>query len=615
MVVEPGPADENTDIDEIRVTATPIIEGTEITRYADKVDVVTDRQIDDLNAQDLATALYRVPGVMMSRHNVTGAYGGGDGGAIFIRGHGSSRPGQEIGTLIDGIPRFSGIWTHSLLDMLPVDMAGEIEVFKSAQPVLFGNMSFGAVNIVPKRLSADGSEGHVLMSYGMWNTWVASFEYGVAEGPFDCYFMGSHRNSDGHRDDSRGTVDSLYGRAGYRLNDLWQASFQVHHTAGSVDDPQGESVPELPMTERFITNSTLSILTFAHAAPKAEGSVKVYYDDGLQDLEEWDDILLETYSGQTDYANYGVRVAEKLFPWNNGEILLGLDNDFYGGHFVEKRESGDLYDTDLTFYNIAPYAMLSHVFGDDAQLIPSAGIRYNVSRYYEDQWGYQGGLKYERRGVTVYGNCAHSFNLPGVYTAILFGGAGWDTLLPEEIDHWEVGLEQTVSEKFSYNVAYFEDDVENALRVTFPGPVYENVGAYTSRGVELGFNVRPGRDLDIFFGGAYSDTDPSDSPYAPEVTLTAGVNYSFAERWRVSLVLQHVAEYYTGNPRTPAPNVLVGDYTILNMKLSCRIGMPDTGGEGEVFLAVENLANVDYELKPDYPMPGTTVMAGFEIGF
>ncbi|MDZ7581632.1 MAG: iron chelate uptake ABC transporter family permease subunit, partial [Deltaproteobacteria bacterium] len=63
---------------------------------------VTISQINDLNAQDLGTALRRTPGVNISRYNPLGSFGGATGGAVFIRGFGSSRPGAEIKTLVDG---------------------------------------------------------------------------------------------------------------------------------------------------------------------------------------------------------------------------------------------------------------------------------------------------------------------------------------------------------------------------------------------------------------------------------------------------------------------------------------------------------------------------------
>ena len=62
---------------EVVITATPLVESTQVSPYGDSAVRVGGEQIDLQNAQDLATALSRVPGITMTRHNVIGAFGGG----------------------------------------------------------------------------------------------------------------------------------------------------------------------------------------------------------------------------------------------------------------------------------------------------------------------------------------------------------------------------------------------------------------------------------------------------------------------------------------------------------------------------------------------------------
>ena len=77
-----------------------------------------------------------------------------------MRGQGAGRPGAEIVTLVDGIPKFVGVWTHPLLDTLSVDLVERVDVYKSPQPVLFGNMSFAGIDLVPRRETERGVRGH-----------------------------------------------------------------------------------------------------------------------------------------------------------------------------------------------------------------------------------------------------------------------------------------------------------------------------------------------------------------------------------------------------------------------------------------------------------------------
>jgi iron complex outermembrane receptor protein len=121
-------------LEEVVVVASPITEGNQVNRLGSQVSTVTEEQIRDLNAQDFQSAVRMVPGVIISRQNPVGSFGGGDGGAIYIRGMGSSRPGGEIQMAVDGIPKNVGVWTHPLMDIMSVDQAQRIDIYKERNP-------------------------------------------------------------------------------------------------------------------------------------------------------------------------------------------------------------------------------------------------------------------------------------------------------------------------------------------------------------------------------------------------------------------------------------------------------------------------------------------------
>ena len=194
---------ESSELATIVVTATPIIEGNERDRYGGEKTVVSEEQMEDLNAQDLTTALRRTPGVNISRYNMIGAFGGATGGGVFIRGMGASRPGAEIKTFIDGVPMFMSVWNHPLLDLMSIDSAESVEVYKSPQPYMFGN-ALAVVNIVPKVKTTEGFVTKFSFSGGAHETYVAKGEQGGKVGYFDYYVGGGYRTSDGHRENSDG---------------------------------------------------------------------------------------------------------------------------------------------------------------------------------------------------------------------------------------------------------------------------------------------------------------------------------------------------------------------------------------------------------------------------
>ena len=59
----------------------------------------------------------------------------------------------------------------------------------------------------------------------------------------------------------------------------------------------------------------------------------------------------------------------------------------------------------------------------------------------------------------------------------------------------------------------------------------------------------------------------------------------------------------------------VDGFWILNGKISWEFKLPSPKLRGDVFLAGENLTNVNYAYKKDYPMPGINCLLGVNIKF
>lgn len=319
-------------VGEILVVAPPVIQGNQINRLGSQVTVVSEEQIEDLNAQDLPSALRRTPGVVISRHNPVGSFGGGEGGAIFIRGMGISRPGAEIQVLVDGVPKFVSVWTHPLMDVLSVDIIDHMEIYKGAQPVLFGNMSFGAVDITTKREMEEGFTTSLEGAGGSFATAVEVAEHGGRWRNFDYYLIQSYRRSDGHRDDAGGELQNYFGRVGYRLNENWEATLLFNHTHNWSDDP-GPEDGSIPPDGTFKTHDYFTVATVSHRYNLLEGTIKFYSENGNIDwVNQYNErVRRNNEDTLTDYDNYGLRIREKLKPWTGGEILMGLDLDYVSG--------------------------------------------------------------------------------------------------------------------------------------------------------------------------------------------------------------------------------------------------------------------------------------------
>jgi iron complex outermembrane receptor protein len=625
-VAEEGQGEKAIVLPEVVVTAPAVIAGNEVNNLGSQVTVVTKEQISDLNAQDLPSALRRTPGVVISRHNPVGSFGGGEGGAIFIRGMGVSRPGAEVQMAIDGVPKFVSVWTHPLMDVISVDNIESIEVYKGAQPVLYGNMSFGVVDITTKRKTEEGFATSVSGSYGSYDTWVEVVEHGGKIKDFDYYLVQSYRTSDGHRENSDGELQNYFGRVGYKFFEHWDATLTFNHTDNYADDPGPRDGSELP-DGRFSSKDYFTVATISNQYAWGKGHLKLYMEDGGIDWVDQDGV--KGKDTLTDYRNYGVRARQTLWPWAGGEVIVGMDVDYIQGEVnINDPTATDAHFPEETFRMIAPYVAVDQLIGSRQgwYMIPSAGVRYIDHNSFDSEAGPQAGLVLGYRDTEMHASYARGINYPGVFVKAqdqLFfpGNNRWDELNPEIVDHYEAGISHRFGKRGQVGLTFFYDDGKDRIVISPPPPppaVFTNIGEFRTRGVEGSASFAATRQVTVFAGFTYLDADPEDLPYAPEWTGSFGTNYRFLEKFQINVDGLYVDEQYVTSRarRKGTVNVdEVGSYFLLNAKLTYDFSLPYGNLKCQAYVAGENLTDTDYEQKKGYPMPGISAMTGITVRF
>ena len=622
---QPQPTSKEPALEEVVVVATPIIEGNTVNRYAGEVTEVTEEQISDLNAQDLPSALRRTPGIVLSRHNPVGSFGGGSGGSIFVRSMGSSRPGAEIQTLFDGVPKFVGVWTHPLMDTLSIDPVSRIEVYKGAQPLYFGNMGFAAVNLVPKRITEEGFTTRLYSAYGSFNTKVEVTEHGGKLDGLDYYLVQSYKRSDGHRDKADGELQEYFGRMGYDFFEHWNLSATFNRTDNWARDPGPVGRPR-EAQGKFNVDDYLGIVTLANRYSQAEGHIKLYIDDGHVDWADQRDGFGRFFDTLTDYQNYGVRAREAFRLWPGGEILTGVDLDYFGGR-VRQVGPVTLIERDReTFRILSPYLALSQKvdLGENWSWIPSAGFRYFNHSDFSEEIAPQGGmvLQYGKL-LELHAMASRGLNYPGVNVVVssdMFWGANklWQDLKPEKVDHVELGLAIQFHPAVRWDLTAFRDKGRDRFIFVAPPPPpahFENIAKFETRGFETTLTLTPLPELAFFMGATYMTRDPEDLPFAPTWSASAGATYRFLKHFKLSMDMAYFDSYNTVNPRYPGSRVEVDSFLLVNAKLSYDFQIPGSKLKGQLFAAGENLLDYDYKYKKDYPMPGINGMFGASLKF
>lgn len=601
----------------VQVVAAPIIEGNIMDNYGSGATVITESQLKLLNAQDISTALRQTPGVNISRYNPVGSHGGSQGGAIFIRGMGASRPGSEIKTYIDGVPMYMGLWNHPLLDLLSIDSAAAIEVFKSPQPHRFGN-AFAAVNIRSKRRAVDGFESRVHFAAGSYNTIVRKAEHGGKIGPTDYYLGQSFRSSDGHRTRSSGEMENYFARIGHELNEHWHVSaFGLYSRNHGWDPGEKGALPE-ERDGKYATEATLGSIKLEHDYDRFHGDIRIYHNRGQgQQLARPDGTPDATWK----FRHYGFGAREDFEPWADGAARIGLDHD------VTEAESGheDPEWKGRTRRTTSAYFSLSQFIGDEQgfHLVPSNGVRYYEHNIYDAEFAPHAGLKVGYDNTEAHLGYSRGVLYPGLEVERLLGISNntWRSLDAETLDHYEVGISHAWSQADA-DLVLFRDEGKNRYVMSPPPPgpprKLDNIGSYRTSGIEGAARYHPFNSFSLFAGATYLRSDPEELPYTPETTLTAGLNWSFLPNAMLSLDAQRVSGMFAG-PRVRRDGVTnvnrVDSYYLFNGRVSYTFQIASGKAEGEVFLAGENLTDESYEYRPNYPMPGINGMLGMDLRF
>lgn len=608
------------DMPAMKVVAKPVIEGNRLDRFGATTTVVTKDQIEDLNAIDLPEALVRVPGVTISRHNHVGSFGGGEGGAVFIRGKGSSRPGAEIKTYVDDVPMYMGPWNHPLMDLLPVDAADAIEVIKGPQPQRYGD-TLSAVNLVPKRQHGEESSTTVDVAVGSYGTVSESVEHGGKIGDFDYYVGEGYIRSDGHRQDSWGSKLGYYANLGYALDDAWDIRMVALGATNRSSDPGPDTVGG-QSEGTYGTNAQMVSLSLSHDYEYLDGDLKFFVNTGEGN---WKDQDGDAYGCYNDFTFYGLRLAETVHPWTGMDLVLGLDQDWWRSQvrntFDAVTEENSLKPPDFSL--TMPYFGASQFLGDrnGLYMIPSAGVRFYEHNKYDSESAPFAGLIVGYADTEAHVAASRGIVYPG-HDVIVMGFKDWEELDAETTDHLELGLSHNFFDVVRAEVLYFKDDGRNRYVFSGPPPLrWFNTGVYKIKGWEFTVNVTPTDDLSLFAGLTLQDVeDPDDLPYAPETTFTAGFTWRFLEDFTLNMDGQYVDEMYVLRQARASmgPASVNTEEVDSHFVLSGRLGWEfetDLLGTSELYLAMENLLDEEYEYKPDYPMPGINGTLGLKVMF
>lgn len=637
-------------IDTVTVTASPIIDSNNVDNFANFATKVSDSQIKDLGALDLVTALRMTPGVQISRYNEVGSYSGNQGGSIYIRGLGASRPGSEIKTYWDGAPIYMGVWNHPLMDLLPLNGMAGVEIDKSPNPMRSGN-NFAAVNLQTKNATVDGLQGEVNASVGSFATKLLQANLIGKSGDIQYTLAGGDVKSDGARANGDGSLQNAMGKLTKQIDRNWHVGGGFMSVNNDVGDPGQSSLatyaynpmlndptPKSNGVARNISKTNMLTAFVAHEHDGWKGEFRYYQNTGENNLSQ--DPTWGTFDSK--FNMNGVKWKEEFAPWTNGKLIAGLDQDSVSGSISGPHVGGAVGNPGAwgtpgtadvpTFRITSPYVGYSHGIqtGNGWLFQPSVGVRSYTSNVYKSKTSPNIGALLSNDRTTLYANYTEGVLYPGAETysltralpALFNVSNGWSTIKPTENKHTEVGIKQSIDAQTRIDVSLFEDQISN--RYTWSPAPYGGTGAwgntlpdYKINGAELSLS----HDLDSrwkLFGGVTtlnsSGLDANNQlPYAPNMAISLGVT-GRANGYKLSLDAQHQSSMYSLNQdRGGYSASKVDALAVANARVAHP--MASLGKRGEVYAQINNLFDASYQYNSGYPMPGRNYRVGLIASF
>lgn len=599
----------------IEVTASPIADFERTLKDGANQVVVGRAQLDRLNANDLPTALRQIPGVAISRYSPVGAYGGGDGGSVYVRGAGTARPGGEVRIYTDGVPRFSGVWEHPIMDIVPIDFADRITVARNPQPQHYPG-AFGAVDVSTRQRQTEGHEGELDIAYGRYNTLLSSGSVGGKIDMFDYYAGVAYKYSEGARDHGSAELRSAFGRLGWQLSSHDHLSYIYNITDNYSQEPGPKGGPK-PIRDQFNTKTDTHAVRLDSDHEWVKGYAMAYFDDGQ--IRWHQDNLSPNVPGysKTDWHNYGFRSLYD-FLIDDFTLTAGLDSWSDGGRTgnYPDRTGKRVWGYRQRFFTTAPYLGGRYDFdlNEAWTLTPSLGSRYYISNEFDNEWAPNAALTLAKEGMQFYVSRSTGVHYPGIY---MYGTSPttWKSLNAETLDTTEFGTHIDIGSEWSIHAALLRVEADDRMESTSRG--YVNSGSMDANGVEVSLHWYPAKEIAVFAGGTYME--PEDHPVSrmPEATVTAGASWQAFDYLRLDLDAQYVASQYGYSVRAnPDPATLekLDAFLVFNARAALDL-RAFSKLDGELYVAAENFTNQDYEYFPGYSMPGVVWYVGTKLKF
>ncbi len=538
-------------------------------------------------------AISSSPGVTAKKN---GSFGGV--GSVRIRGASSS---QTL-VLIDGIPvndasSPGGGYNFEYLDTSNID---RIEVLRGSQSTLWGSDAIGGVvNIYTK--SADKNSINLLSEFGSFGLRKINSELGIASNSSKFLFLVDDTSLDGisKADKNDGNVEkdgfetnSYSFKGDIDLNNI-QIKGLLSYIKSDVEyDSFGfvtgvQDGDERSITEEFIGNLTIKFNLF---------------DDKLVNTFSINQSDISRDYFTNDNLTFGADGERKLYRYQ-GNTGFGEFNKIAFG--LEKEESSVNADK----LSIDSYFFL-YQFQPIKDLVISAGIRNDDNKGFNSKTTRKISAAYRVfDNLSIKTSWGEGFKVPTIFQTTFFccGAESANTnIRPEESTSYDLGLDLSLKDKFSFSLVYFKKDINDQINFSFGLGGYENIDFVESDGFEISVNSQISEEINLYLNYSYIDSIDGRGQRLINIPKDSGelaLTYNSSFNLSGSLTIK-----YNGSEISTYGNL--DSWSRADINLFYKLN-----NYSEVYFRVENLLDKNYQQVFGYGTPDRSGLVGVKVNF
>jgi vitamin B12 transporter len=584
--------------DEIVVTASAIPETVESTPAT--VTVITQKQIEQHAARDLADVLREVPGLTISR---TGSPGKAT--SLFTRGANSTHTlvlwnGIEINN-----PYFSGY------DWGRFSTAGvqQVEVVRGPYSALYGSDAVaGVVNVLTNPVKSGVRGDFEAGGHGLRNA-MAGADYVTKSTLFSASF--EHRNDDGfdpNDDFSQNTANLFWKWTSSNHFSIGVAGRRTAYDLGIPTNLNFAGTELVPSPNRRQEGTERQL-----AVPIAQTIGRFSYEVALSESRRNDEFTdpddpYGYVNGTTDSTTRRARLTTRTST-AIGTIVAGgeyeratvTDVTTFGANLDHDRRR------DKSFFI---EDRLEHNLRDDSRLEVSLGARRDDFDEFGSETSPRVAFAWVFGGNKVHAAFGESFRAPSI-GELFFPFSGNASLQPEHGRSTEIGYDHALGDHGLFSLTLFHARYRDLIVFDNVTYAFSNIGRARTQGAEVSLTRNVGQSYYSSINYTYLDTKQDDT--GEELLRRPKHSGSMFIGRRSGKTDTNIAIVHTGSRLDVLP---VAPFTHISDKAHTTIdlNMQLHGDRYTPYIKLENATNERYEEVRGYRSPGRRLIFGLRVG-